>query len=152
MNEVYEAFMEKQPDAEVLLQSSNMTEGERERFLEAFQPGRNSSLIGFAVLGGIFSEGVDLKGDRLNGVIVVGVGLPQLGPDRNIIKDHFNVLGKNGYDYSYIFPGMNKVLQAGGRLIRTEEDTGVIVLVDDRYLSPKYQSMLPDEWQDYRLI
>jgi DNA excision repair protein ERCC-2 len=152
MNEVYEAFMEDQPDAKVLLQSSHMTEEEREQFLEAFQPGQDSSLIGFAVLGGIFSEGVDLKGDRLNGVIVVGVGLPQLGPDRDIIKDHFNGLGKKGYDYSYIFPGMNKVLQAGGRLIRTEEDTGVIVLIDDRYLSPKYQAMMPEEWRNYTVI
>ncbi|EDL64380.1 ATP-dependent DNA helicase [Bacillus sp. SG-1] len=152
MNEIYEAFMETSPDAEVILQSAHMTEEERESFLAFFQPNRESSLIGFAVLGGIFSEGVDLKGDRLNGVIVAGVGLPQMGQDRDIIKDHFNALGKPGYDYSYIFPGMNKVLQAGGRLIRTEEDKGVIVLVDDRYLTPKYQEMLPEEWRDYTVI
>ncbi|WP_409253036.1 ATP-dependent DNA helicase [Bacillus sp. SCS-153A] len=152
MNEVYEAFMETSPDVDVILQSAQMTEEERESFLDAFQPNRKSSLIGFAVLGGIFSEGVDLKGDRLNGVIVAGVGLPQLGPERDIIKDHFNALGKNGYDYSYILPGMNKVLQAGGRLIRTEEDTGVIVLVDDRYLTPKYQALFPEEWQDYTVV
>ncbi|MGF2614931.1 helicase C-terminal domain-containing protein [Rossellomorea aquimaris] len=152
MNEVYEAFMESCPDVEVLLQSTGMSENEREEFLEAFQPQRGSSLIGFAVLGGIFSEGIDLKGDRLKGVIIVGVGLPQLGAEREIIKDHFNSQGKNGYDYSYILPGMNKVLQAGGRLIRTEEDTGVIVLVDDRYLTPKYRQLLPEEWLDFTVV
>jgi DNA excision repair protein ERCC-2 len=153
MNEVYDAFMEElPPDTDVLLQAPNMTEEEREGFLKAFQHNQEKSLIGFAVLGGIFSEGVDLKGDRLNGVIVVGVGLPQLGADRDIIKDHFNAAGKNGYDYSYVFPGMNKVLQAGGRLIRTEADTGVIVLVDDRYLTQKYRAMLPEEWEDFTVI
>ncbi|RIW33300.1 ATP-dependent DNA helicase [Bacillus salacetis] len=153
MNEVYEAFMDElPPHTDVLVQASAMTEEDREGFLKAFQHNRDKSLIGFAVLGGIFSEGVDLKGDRLNGVIVVGVGLPQLGADRDIIKNHFNAAGKSGYDYSYVFPGMNKVLQAGGRLIRTEEDTGVIVLVDDRYLTPKYRAMLPEEWQDFTVI
>ncbi|MGD6801164.1 ATP-dependent DNA helicase [Rossellomorea aquimaris] len=152
MNEVYEAFMKSGPDADVLIQSAGMTEDEREAFLQAFHADRVSPLIGFAVLGGIFSEGIDLKGDRLNGVIIVGVGLPQLGPEREIIKDHFNKLHKNGYDYSYILPGVNKVLQAGGRLIRTEEDTGVIVLVDDRYLTPKYQGLLPEEWLDFTVL
>ncbi|MGM0846172.1 MAG: helicase C-terminal domain-containing protein [Bacillota bacterium] len=152
MNEVYEAFIESSPDVEVLLQSAGMTEGEREAFLNAFHSDRESSLIGFAVLGGIFSEGIDLKGDRLNGVIIVGVGLPQLGAEREIIKNHFNTLHKNGYDYSYTLPGMNKVLQAGGRLIRTEEDTGVIILADDRYLTPKYQDLLPEEWSDFTVL
>ncbi|WP_456272205.1 helicase C-terminal domain-containing protein [Bacillus sp. AK031] len=152
MNDVHVAFMEKDPQAEVLLQSPQMTEEEREDFLKEFQPGREKPLIGFAVLGGIFSEGVDLKGDRLNGVIVAGVGLPQIGQERDIIKDHFNERQKNGYEYSYVYPGMNKVLQAGGRLIRTEEDKGIIVLIDDRYLTPKYQSMFPEEWGGFTVI
>ena len=109
------------------------------------------TLIGFAVLGGVFSEGIDLIGDRLNGVIVVGVGLPQLCFERNLIKDYFHKQGKNGYNYAYVYPGMNKVLQAGGRLIRSEKDRGTIVLVDDRFLQKQYQLLLPPQWQQYRI-
>lgn len=109
-------------------------------------------MIGLAVLGGVFSEGVDLKGDRLNGVVVIGVGLPQLCYERNLIKEHFNQNEKNGYDYAYVYPGMNKVLQAGGRLIRSEEDHGTIVLVDDRFLRRQYQDLLPQEWRSFTVI
>ena len=116
-----------------------MTEEEREAFLAAFKPNQSETLLGFAILGGIFSEGIDLIGDRLNGVVVVGVGLPQLCFERNLIKDYFNKQGKNGYNYAYIYPGMNKVLQAGGRLIRSEKDHGTIVLIDDRFLQKQYQ-------------
>jgi DNA excision repair protein ERCC-2 len=135
-------------DIEVLVQGQGMSEGEREAFLAAFQPRTSGTLLGFAVLGGIFSEGVDLKGDRLNGVFVVGVGLPQIGLERDLIKTYFQSIGRNGYDYSYVYPGMNKVLQAGGRLIRSEEDKGLIVLIDDRFLEPKYQKLLPTEWKE----
>jgi DNA excision repair protein ERCC-2 len=134
-----------------IVQGSGMADAEREAFLESFKP-ENGALVGFAVLGGIFSEGVDLKGDRLNGVIVVGVGLPQIGFERDLIKQHFSSTGKNGYDYAYVYPGMNKVLQAGGRLIRSENDTGMILLIDDRYLQQKYQSLLPDVWKRYTII
>ncbi|WP_144376696.1 helicase C-terminal domain-containing protein [Paenibacillus sp. FSL A5-0031] len=156
MNAVYETYMELKEwsvptgaatDAEVLLQTPDMTEEERDRFLGTFQAGSGKSLIGFAVMGGVFSEGVDLVGDRLVGVIVVGVGLPQLGVERNMLKDYFNEQGKNGYDYAYVFPGMNKVLQAGGRLIRSETDRGTLVLIDDRYLQSQYQRLLPEEWK-----
>lgn len=156
MNAVYETYMELKEwsvptgaasDAEVLLQTPDMAEEERDRFLGAFQAGSGKSLIGFAVMGGVFSEGVDLVGDRLVGVIVVGVGLPQLGVERNMLKDYFNEQGKNGYDYAYVFPGMNKVLQAGGRLIRSETDRGTLVLIDDRYLQSQYQRLLPEEWK-----
>lgn len=99
-----------------------------------------------------FSEGVDLIGDRLNGVVVVGVGLPQLCFERNLIKDHFYKKDKNGYDYAYVYPGMNKVLQAGGRLIRSETDHGTIVLIDDRFLQKQYQMLLPPEWREYKII
>ncbi|CAM5208248.1 Rad3-related DNA helicase OS=Ureibacillus acetophenoni OX=614649 GN=SAMN05877842_11491 PE=3 SV=1 [Ureibacillus acetophenoni] len=136
-----------------IIQTNKMDEVEREQFLNEFKEDQSENVfIGFAVLGGIFSEGVDLKGDRLKGVIVVGVGLPQLCLERDIMKDYFQSKGKNGYDYAYVYPGMNKVLQAGGRLIRSETDTGVIVLVDDRFLTPKYQSLLPDEWRDFERI
>ncbi|MGM7703429.1 ATP-dependent DNA helicase [Pseudalkalibacillus sp. Hm43] len=152
MNLVVESAEEADLPSELLIQNTGMTEEEREAFLAKFDEGQTETLVGFAVMGGIFSEGIDLKGDRLNGVVVVGVGLPQLNEERNIIKDYFTKSGKNGYDYAYVFPGMNKVLQAGGRLIRTEEDFGTIVLVDDRFLTPKYQKLLPSEWMDYKVI
>jgi Rad3-related DNA helicase len=126
-----------------------MTEEDRERFLEQFQENNQESTIGFAVMGGVFSEGIDLVGDRLTGVVIIGVGLPQLGLERDIIKDYFNQIGKNGYHYAYVFPGMNKVLQAAGRLIRSEEDSGTILLIDDRYMTPLYQSLFPSEWSHF---
>ncbi|WP_424766692.1 ATP-dependent DNA helicase [Paenibacillus sp. sgz302251] len=158
MNAVYETYMElvqrsasagvSASAAEVLLQKPDMTEEERDLFLSAFQAGSERSLIGFAVMGGVFSEGVDLAGDRLIGVIVIGVGLPQLSVERNLLKDYFNEQGKNGYEYAYVIPGMNKVLQAGGRLIRSETDRGTLVLIDDRYLQAPYRRLLPEEWRD----
>ncbi len=156
MNAVYETYMELKEwsipagsafDAEVLLQRPDMSEEERDSFLKTFAGDKEQSLIGFAVMGGVFSEGVDLVGDRLIGVIVVGVGLPQLGVERNMLKDYFNGQNKNGYDYAYVYPGMNKVLQAGGRLIRSENDRGTLVLIDDRYLQAQYQRLLPEEWK-----
>jgi Rad3-related DNA helicase len=152
MNEVYEVFVARGDGIETVLQQPGMSEDEREAFLNAFKSDQQGTFLGFAVMGGIFSEGVDLKGDRLNGVAVVGVGLPQLGLERNIIKDYFNSSGRSGYDYSYVYPGMNKVLQAGGRLIRSEEDTGTILLIDDRYLTPKYRALLPEEWQGFTVL
>ncbi|EIT84735.1 helicase c2 [Fictibacillus macauensis ZFHKF-1] len=152
MNDVYEAFMQCEIDVATRKQESYMTEEEREAFLMDFQSERSSSLVGFAVMGGIFSEGVDLVGNRLTGVIIVGVGLPQLSLERNLIKDYFGQRGKEGYHYAYTYPGMNKVLQAGGRLIRTESDQGVVVLIDDRFMQPLYQGMLPHEWRDYKVI
>ncbi|MEH7180422.1 ATP-dependent DNA helicase [Neobacillus vireti] len=149
---VYDLFVNEFPKVRTLLQGAGMSELEREEFLEQFKPSQNETLIGFAVLGGVFSEGVDLKGDRLNGVVVIGVGLPQLCYERNLIKDHFTMKDKNGYDYAYVYPGMNKVLQAGGRLIRSEEDHGTIVLVDDRFLHRQYQSLLPLEWRNFIVI
>ncbi|MHA6250466.1 ATP-dependent DNA helicase [Oceanobacillus sp. CAU 1775] len=151
MRNAYEQFIEHYPDESTIIQDVGMSEMEREEFLAAFSTERTSRLVGFAVLGGIFSEGVDLKGDRLQGVIVVGVGMPQIGFERDIIKNYFQSVGKNGFDYAYVYPGMNKVLQAGGRLIRTDSDTGVIALVDDRFLQQKYQALLPYEWQHYRV-
>lgn len=151
MHDAYEVFKEQAPNIPTIIQDTGMSEIERENFLADFQPRREESFIGFAVLGGIFSEGIDLRGDRLNGVIVVGVGLPQINLERNIIKDYFNDIGRNGFDYSYVYPGMNKVLQAGGRLIRSETDQGIIVLIDDRFLQQKYQALLPYEWQHYQV-
>ncbi|KRF02413.1 ATP-dependent helicase [Paenibacillus sp. Soil766] len=159
MSSVYESFTDLVGEAEeasqlisVLVQQAKMTEEEREHFLSAFQAGAETTLVGFAVMGGIFSEGIDLVGDRLTGVVIVGVGLPQLGPERNLIKDYMERTGKNGYDYAYVYPGVNKVQQAGGRLIRSESDHGVLLLIDDRYLQPRYQRLLPEEWRDYKVL
>ncbi|RKP51694.1 ATP-dependent DNA helicase [Cohnella endophytica] len=149
MNGVYERFMaEISPSGTAtIIQTPDMREEERESFLAAFEAGNEGTLIGFAVMGGIFSEGIDLVGDRLGGVAIVGVGMPQLGLERNLIKNHFDVDGRNGFDYAYVFPGMNKVLQSGGRLIRSERDRGKLLLVDDRYLRPPYSRLLPEEWR-----
>jgi DNA excision repair protein ERCC-2 len=149
---VYEQFLKAFPEVNTLVQGAGMSEGEREAFLEEFKPNQTGTLIGFAVLGGVFSEGVDLKGNRLNGVVVIGVGLPQLCYERNLIKDYFSEREKNGYDYAYVYPGMNKVLQAGGRLIRSEQDHGTIVLVDDRFLQRQYLDLLPEEWRSFTII
>jgi len=149
---VYDIFSTSYPEVATLVQGSGMSEGERESFLAAFCEDPAETLLGFAVLGGIFSEGVDLPGNRLSGVMVVGVGLPQLGLERNLLRQYFNQQGKNGFDYAYVYPGMCKVLQAGGRLIRSERDTGVIVLADDRFLHNPYLQLLPEEWRDYRVL
>ncbi|MBH5319800.1 ATP-dependent DNA helicase [Paenibacillus sp. GSMTC-2017] len=155
MNAVHEAYIELLEKADnettegkvqVLLQRTDMSEVERDTFLAAFKPDNKQTLIGFAVMGGVFSEGVDLPGDRLIGVIVVGVGLPQLGMERNTLRDYYQKQGSNGFDYAYVIPGMNKVLQAGGRLIRSENDRGTLLLIDDRYLQATYRRLLPAEW------
>lgn len=148
MRLVYEEVAAKLPEGvKLMMQTGSMTEEERESFLAAFQADREKTLAAFAVMGGIFSEGVDLAGDRLTGVAVVGVGLPQLGIERDLIRDYFQARDKDGYDYAYVYPGMNKVLQAGGRLIRSEQDQGLLLLVDDRYLQPRYAGLLPEEWK-----
>jgi DNA excision repair protein ERCC-2 len=152
LQDVYQIFIEKYPGVTTLVQGSGMSEADRESFLASFRPDREETLLGFAVLGGIFSEGVDLPGDRLNGVMIVGVGLPQLGLERNLLRQYFAGQGKNGFDYAYVYPGMCKVLQAGGRLIRSEQDTGVIVLADDRFLQNPYLQLLPEEWRHYRVL
>ncbi len=134
--------METLKDFNVLIQDREMQEEERALFLGEFKEKRN--VIGFAVLGGVFSEGIDLPGESLIGAVIVGVGYPKISMEREIIKDYYK---EKGYDYSYIYPGINKVLQAVGRVIRTEEDKGRALLIDDRYLTRKYKSLLPDGWQ-----
>lgn len=148
MSLIYEEVAAELPDqVKLMMQTGSMTEEERESFLAAFQAEGEQTLAAFAVMGGIFSEGVDLVGDRLTGVAVIGVGLPQIGIERDLIRDYFHTRDKDGYDYAYVYPGMNKVLQAGGRLIRSERDQGLLMLVDDRYLQPHYAGLLPEEWK-----
>ncbi|QHW32420.1 ATP-dependent DNA helicase [Paenibacillus rhizovicinus] len=158
MEDAHERFAILRPEqagadgAKIIVQSARMSEEERERFLAAFQSDAEEQVIGFAVMGGIFAEGIDLVGDRLTGVAVVGVGLPQVGFERDIMKAYFDGTGRNGFEYAFQFPGMNKVLQAGGRLIRSEQDRGVLLLIDDRYLQASYKRLLPREWLDYTVL
>ena len=115
-------------------------------FIAAFTPDSQDLLVGFCVLGGSFSEGVDLPGSRLIGSIIVGVGLPGLSGERNILQEYYQNKSEMGYQYAYVYPGMNRVLQAAGRVIRTEEDRGIVVLIDDRYASPEYKRLFPSHW------
>ena len=108
--------------------------------------------MGFCVLGGVFSEGIDLREDSLIGAIVVGTGIPQVGFEKELLKEYFDARGENGFDYAYRFPGMNKVLQAAGRVIRTQEDIGVIALLDERFLQLSYRKMFPREWEHYEVV
>lgn len=147
MNDVYEIFIEKYPEYNSIIQTNAMSEEEREAYLSKFQYNPKETLISFAVMGGIFSEGVDLKGDRLSGAIVVGVGLPQICLERNIIRQYFDENNNKGFNYAYMYPGMNKVLQAAGRVIRTEKDEGVVLLIDDRFAYKSYKMIFPKEWR-----
>lgn len=158
MNNVYEPFLSllaAEPPilpVKTIVQTGVMSEEEREAFLASFQAGGTEMLVGFAVMGGIFSEGVDLVGDRLTAVAVIGVGLPQVGLERDMIRDYCERSERSGFDYAYVYPGMNKVLQAGGRLIRSEKDEGRLLLIDDRYLAQPYNRLLPAEWRNYTVI
>lgn len=140
---------EMQDDTEILEQSMHMSEAQREEFLEQFQERESGTLIGFCVMGGIFGEGIDLKKDRLIGAIVVGTGLPQVCNEREILKQYYDRRDMDGFDHAYRYPGMNKVMQSAGRVIRTDEDTGVIVLLDERFGQAQYRSSFPREWADY---
>ncbi|MBV4441536.1 ATP-dependent DNA helicase [Clostridium tyrobutyricum] len=152
MDRVYELFIEKFPNVKTSIQKSGMSESEREKFLNDFKEDSKESFISFAVLGGLFSEGIDLKGDKLIGSIIVGVGLPKISFERDIIMDFFNKKNGLGYEYSYMYPGMNKILQAAGRVIRTESDRGVILLIDKRFMTVKYKKLFPREWYPNHII
>ena len=129
-----------------------MTEEEREDFLKHFEEERDRSLAALCVMGGIFSEGIDLKEDRLIGAIIIGTGLPQVNTEQEILGDYFDEQGGCGFDYAYQYPGMNKVMQAAGRVIRTIRDKGVIALLDDRFLNPQCVSLFPREWGTYTVV
>lgn len=139
---------------ECLLQEERMEEESREEFLARFagEGKEGKTLLGFCVLGGIFSEGIDLKKDSLIGAIIVGTGLPQVCNEREILKGYFDARGESGFDFAYKYPGMNKVLQAAGRVIRTVDDVGIIVLLDERFLSASYLKLFPREWENYERI
>ncbi len=157
MRQVYEVFCglnggdAKQGLVACIVQEPGMTEAGREEFLAAFSAeasaGRDRSLVAFCVLGGIFGEGIDLKHEQLIGAVIVGTGLPQVGNEREILMKYYDSRSGEGFDYAYRYPGMNKVLQAAGRVIRTVEDAGVILLLDERFLQGDYQRLFPREWE-----
>ena len=157
MDSVFEVFTEKEmPKAgnglQVFRQESGMDEDARRAFLENFKEKPHETILGFCVLGGIFSEGIDLKADRLIGAIIVGTGLPGIGSERELLKTYFDKTKGNGFDYAYLFPGMNKVLQAGGRVIRSEDDKGIIALLDERFNYSSYRRMFPREWIPFQKL
>ena len=152
MSEVYTAFEKKYPKVKVFAQKQNMTYAEREEFLANFKDDEGVLRVGFCVLGGSFSEGIDLPGSRLIGTVIVGVGLPGISNERNIMKEYFENTREGGYDYAYTYPGMNRVLQAAGRVIRTESDRGVVVLIDDRYATEQYKMMFPLHWSHAKYV
>ncbi|MDO4538753.1 MAG: ATP-dependent DNA helicase, partial [Coriobacteriales bacterium] len=137
---------------EVMRQRPRMREGEREQFIDRFRRrrGTGTSLIGLCVLGGVFGESIDLPGEALVGVVVIGTGMPRASAEREVIRDYFDAKEGKGFAYAYTYPGMIKVLQAAGRLIRTEKDRGVVVLLDDRFLEDELQKAFPKEWKNVR--
>lgn len=149
---LYNAFSAKYPKIHCILQKKDMTGVEKNAFLEEFSKKDESYLIGFCVMGGIYSEGVDLAGDSLIGAVVVGLGLPALSYEREAIASYYQEKYEEGREFAYIYPGMNRVLQAGGRVIRREDDRGVIVLVDDRFDDPIYKKLIPKLWQKVKFI
>lgn len=148
LDKVYEKCS-RRGEIECVRQDSGMGEEEREQFLKQFEENREKSMAAFCVMGGIFSEGIDLANDRLIGALVIGTGLPLVCREREILKDYFDRKGMDGFAYAYQYPGMNKVLQAAGRVIRTDEDRGIILLLDERFMSSSYKKLFPREWEQH---
>lgn len=136
----------------ILIQGRRMSVEDRELFLSAFLPNPTRTTIGLLILGGAFSEGIDLADDRLIGVGIVGVGIPQVNHENNLIRAYREEQGESGYDFAYKFPGINKVTQAVGRLIRSETDVGAALLIDDRYLHRDYRDQFARIWPDYEVV
>ena len=134
-----------------MVQSPSMDESEKEAFLACFENTQGESLVGFCVMGGIFSEGIDLTQEKLIGSIIVGTGLPQVCTERELLKAYFTYHHMDGFAYAYLYPGMNKVLQSAGRVIRTELDKGVILLLDERFQNQQYRGVFPREWENYEV-
>ena len=152
MGEIEEILEEEPLKADLLVQGQGMGEAEKAEFLEEFEKERSHSLAAFCVMGGVFSEGIDLKEERLIGVIVVGTGLPMACAEQEVLKGYFDETEEKGFDFSYQYPGMNKVLQAAGRVIRTPGDRGVILLLDDRFLRRDHLELFPREWEHFQVV
>ncbi|MCD8068770.1 MAG: ATP-dependent DNA helicase [Lachnospiraceae bacterium] len=177
MQEIFHVYGElfgEDEEISCMVQSERMSEEERRGFLDRFRgngagqtdaPDQlcengviqevtvgKGSLLGVCVLGGIFSEGIDLAGDSLIGAVIIGTGLPQVGQEKELLRRYFDEKGESGFDYAYRFPGMNKVMQAAGRVIRTRDDVGVVVLLDERFLQGQYRNLFPREWDNYQAV
>ena len=152
LRQVQEDFSARYPGISTLVQESGLDDAARAAFLARFEPDPAHTLLGFAVMGGIFGEGVDLAGDRLIGCAIVGVGLPQVNPRQEMLRRYYDAQNGAGFDYAYRYPGMNKVLQAAGRVIRTPEDKGVVLLLDDRFAKPEYQRLFPLHWKHLQYL
>ncbi len=146
------SFAEKYPKIKIISQRKDMSASEKTEFLDAFKTEDGRYLVAFCVMGGIYSEGIDLAGDSLIGAIIVGIGIPSLSYEREALTEYYNEKYEMGKQYAYIYPGMNRVFQAAGRVIRREDDKGVIVLIDDRFDDPIYKKALPDLWRGVRFI
>src|SRR5439155_13549171 len=138
LEHVHGIFRHAFPEVAVIAQTPGMKDNERDAFMDAFQQESKKTLLGFAIMGGIFGEGIDLVGDRLAGAIIVGVGLPQICLERDLIRDYFQENARAGFDYAYLYPGLTRVLQAVGRVIRSERDRGAALLIDDRFSQHRY--------------
>ncbi len=146
MKTVFERFTQKYPSVHTMIQRSGMSSREKQDFMDFFSDDSDRLRIGFAVLGGMFSEGIDLPGNRLIGTVIIGVGLPGISSEENIVKEYYDFEGLSGFDFAYTFPGMNNVLQAAGRVIRSESDKGVVIFADDRYATEKYRRLMPERF------
>jgi DNA excision repair protein ERCC-2 len=146
MQMVYGVFKSDCSHGDHIIQSPLMSERERDEFLQRFKQDNPKSLVGFAVMGGIFGEGIDLVGERLSGAVVVGVGLPGISLERELIREYFADSLDTGFEFAYQYPGINRVLQAAGRVIRSETDRGAVLLIDRRYATYTYRSLLLDQW------
>ncbi len=144
---ILELFQDGILDMETICQTPGMSEHERDAFLKRFDEDNSGTLVGFVVMGGVFGEGIDLTGERLSGAVIVGVGLPGICLERELIRKFFAEVYHAGFEYAYLYPGINRVLQAAGRVIRSENDRGVVLLIDQRFATRNYRGLLPSEWQ-----
>ena len=134
-------------ERDIVMQIPEMNKDQKDEYLRSFGAPASGLLLGMAVLGGHFGEGIDLVGDMLSGVIIVGVGIPKVTPERQILSNYYSERFGDGFAFAYRFPGWEKVLQAVGRVIRTESDTGFALLIDERLKKPEYMMLFPDHWQ-----
>lgn len=137
---------------DIIKQEKDMSEEDKLNFINSFEPNPQKSKLGLAILGGSFSEGIDLVSDRLIGVVVVGIGMPKINYVSDEVARYYDSIGLNGKNYAYIYPGMNKVMQAVGRLIRSEDDIGAALLIDERYMTNQYQDLFKKEWSNYEVV
>lgn len=152
MTDGYQKFSEKYSDIKTIIQEKAMSRQQRLDFIAEFDRANTETLVGFCVMGGIYGEGIDLTGDRLIGCIVVGVGLPQINTQLDTLMEYYDKQGENGFAYAYQYPGMNKVMQAAGRVIRTEKDRGVVLLIDSRFTTDRYIANMPRHWSHLKTV